>query len=93
MSMRYIIVYDITDDNLRTLTAETLKDYGLKRIQKSAFMGNLKKHLLNSLLADLRRMVTVDSVLVFPLCDADFRNMVSVGVEFIEEEKKDVEFF
>lgn len=91
--MRYIIVYDITDDNLRTLTAEMLKDYGLKRIQKSAFMGNLKKHILHSLLADLRRMVTVDSVLVFPLCDADFRNMVSVGVQFVEEEKKDVEFF
>jgi CRISPR-associated protein Cas2 len=92
-NMRYIIVYDITDDNLRTLTAETLKDYGLKRIQKSAFMGTLKKHILNSLLADLRRMVTVDSVLVFPLCDSDFRNMVSVGVKFVEEEKKDVEFF
>lgn len=91
--MRYIIVYDITDDNLRTLTAETLKDYGLKRIQKSAFMGNLKKHMLNSLLVELRRMVTVDSVLVFPLCDADFRNMVSVGVQFVEEEKKNVEFF
>lgn len=91
--MRYIVVYDITDDNLRTMTSETLKDYGMKRIQKSAFMGDMKKHTLNSLLADLRRMVTVDSVLVFPLCDSDFRNMVAVGREFIEEEKKDVEFF
>lgn len=91
--MRYIVVYDITDDNLRTLTSETLKDYGLKRIQKSAFMGNLKKHALNSLLTDLRRMITVDSVIVFPLCDSDFRNMVSIGREFVEEEKQDVQFF
>jgi len=92
--MRYIIVYDITDDNLRTLTSETLKDYGLKRIQKSAFMGSLQKHALNSLLTDLRRLIiTADSVIVFPLCDSDFRNMISIGQPFIEEEGKEVEFF
>lgn len=92
--MRYIIVYDITDDNLRTLTSETLKDYGLKRIQKSAFMGNLQKHALNSLLTDLRRLIiTADSVIVFPLCDSDFRNMISIGQPFVEEEGKEVEFF
>ncbi|MEO9295888.1 MAG: CRISPR-associated endonuclease Cas2 [Nitrososphaera sp.] len=91
--MQYIIVYDITDDNLRSLTAETLKDYGLKRIQKSAFMGALARHSLNSLLTDLRRMVTVDSVIVFPLCDADYRNLIAIGQPFVEAESKDVEFF
>lgn len=91
--MRYIIVYDITDDNLRIMTAETLKDYGLKRIQKSAFMGALHRHNLNSLLTDLRRTITTDSVIIFPLCDTDFRNMMAIGQPFVEQEEKDVEFF
>ena len=31
--MRYVVIYDVSDDNLRTLVSETLKDYGLQRIQ------------------------------------------------------------
>jgi CRISPR-associated protein Cas2 len=41
--MRYVVIYDITDDNLRALVAETLKDYGLQRIQYSAFIGSLRR--------------------------------------------------
>ncbi|MEM2759377.1 MAG: CRISPR-associated endonuclease Cas2 [Nitrososphaerales archaeon] len=91
--MRYIVVYDITDDGLRTLTAELLKDYGLKRIQKSAFIGDLKKHNLNSLLVELRKMIQSDNVKVFPLCNSCFRGIESIGVEFVEEEEKGVEFY
>jgi len=51
--MRYVVIYDITDDNLCALVAETLKDYGLQRIQYSAFLGNLRRDELNSLIVDL----------------------------------------
>ena len=46
--MRYVVIYDVSDDNLRTLVAETLKDYGLQRIQYSGFMGDLRRDELNS---------------------------------------------
>ena len=90
-----IVIYDIIDDNLRVLISETLKDYGLKRIQKSAFMGTLQKHFLNSLLTDLRKMVTVtaDKVIVFSLCNFDFRKITLIGQVLGEEEKKKVDFY
>jgi len=31
--MRYLIIHDITDDNLKALVAESLKGYDLQRIQ------------------------------------------------------------
>ena len=38
--MRYtLVIYDITDDNLRNRVSEVCKDFGLMRIQKSAFLG------------------------------------------------------
>jgi CRISPR-associated protein Cas2 len=54
--MRYVVIYDITDDNLRALVAETLKDYGLQRIQYSAFIGDLRRDKLNSLLVDFEKL-------------------------------------
>lgn len=91
--MRYVVVYDISDDNLRTLTSEILKDYGLKRIQKSAFMGNLKKYRLNSMIIDLKKMIESDRILVFPLCESDFGNLVSIGQEFVEPKDGQLEFY
>ena len=87
-----MIIYDISDNNLRLLISETLKDYGLKRIQKSAFMGILQKHSLNLLLTDLRRMITVDSIIVFCICDLDFRNIIPIGKMLVEETENEVEF-
>jgi CRISPR-associated endonuclease Cas2 len=92
--MLHVIVYDITDYNLRRLTAEILKDYGLKRIQKSVFAGMLKKYDVHSLVIDLSRIITVDSIIIFPLCESDFSNMTSIGQEVIKElENEVVEFY
>ena len=91
--MRYLVVYDITSNNLRSQTAELLKDYGLTRIQKSAFVGDLKKNELNSLIVELRKVVKDDDLKIFLLCDSCFKNMVSIGQEFKEEKKEKVAFF
>jgi CRISPR-associated protein Cas2 len=55
--MRYVVIYDVSDDNLRTLVAETLKDYGLQRILYSGFIGDLRRDQLNSLLVDLKNLI------------------------------------
>jgi len=36
-----LVVYDIASDKLRHRVAEACKDYGLQRIQWSAFLGDL----------------------------------------------------
>ncbi|HDO41716.1 MAG TPA: CRISPR-associated endonuclease Cas2 [Candidatus Bathyarchaeota archaeon] len=79
--MRYLIIYDITDDNLRLRVAETLKDYGLAHIQYSAFIGSLRRDKLNSLIVDLRRLIgeSVENVQIYPLCNACFRGRKVIG--------------
>lgn len=91
--MRYVVIYDITDDNLRALVAETLKDYGLQRIQYSGFMGSLRRDELNSLLVDLKNLIKdlVENVQLFPMCDSCFKGRHEVGKpkKYEFKEKKD----
>ncbi len=37
--MHVLVIYDITPDNIRFKVASICKDFGLVRIQKSAFLG------------------------------------------------------
>jgi len=39
--MHVLIIYDIKNDRLRTKISNTLKDWGLERIQYSVFIGDL----------------------------------------------------
>lgn len=79
--MRHIIIYDVTDDNLRNQVSELLKDYGLTRIQYSAFLGSLRHHELNSLLVDLRKLISdrTENVQIYPVCDGCFKGKREVG--------------
>jgi CRISPR-associated protein Cas2 len=78
---RYLVIYDVTDDSLRNRVAETLKDYGLSRIQYSAFIGELARHKLNSLTVDLKDLIgeEVENVQIYPLCDLCFKGRREIG--------------
>ena len=96
--MRYLVIYDITDDNLRALVAETLKDYGLQTIQYSAFIGNLRRDKLNSLTVDLKNLIKdlVENVQIFPMCDTCFKGRREIGKPKkyrLDEKKEKVAFF
>ncbi len=41
--MRYLLIYDISHDGARTKVADACLDYGLERIQYSAFQGELTR--------------------------------------------------
>ena len=41
--MRLLIIYDIPNDRARTRVADACLDYGLERIQYSAFVGPLSR--------------------------------------------------
>jgi len=81
INMRYLLIYDISDDNLRLRVAETLKDYGLHRIQYSAFIGDLKRNKLNSLITDLRKLIdsAVENIQIYPLCETCFKRRCLIG--------------
>ena len=96
--MRYVVIYDITDDNLRALVAETLKDYGLQRIQYSAFIGNLRRDKLNSLLVDLKNLIKeqIENVQLYPVCETCFKGRREVGKPKryeLDEKKAKVAYF
>ena len=52
-----MVVYDITEDDVRNKVAETLKAFGLARVQKSAYVGRLPPALVKELAERLRRVI------------------------------------
>lgn len=41
--MNCLLIYDITDNRIRTKVADVCMDYGMNRIQYSAFLGDLQR--------------------------------------------------
>jgi len=70
-----LVIYDIANDRVRGRMAEACKDYGLQRIQWSAFMGDLNHNRREELSQRLRSLLGEEDgcVQVFPLCDKDMR--------------------
>jgi CRISPR-associated protein Cas2 len=73
--MRCLVVYDISNDAARTKVADFCLDYGLSRIQYSAFVGDLSRSHQDELLQRIRRRLgrLTGHVALFPLCETDFR--------------------
>ncbi len=73
--MQTLVVYDISDDNIRNRLAEFLKDFGLERIQKSAFLGDLSSQERKDLLLILPKFIKdeEDRIDVFVICERDLK--------------------
>jgi CRISPR-associated protein Cas2 len=81
------VVYDISNDRVRGRVAKMCKEYGLYRVQKSAFLGDLNKNETDELLLRCKDIVDGedDSVYVFPMCDDDYRKVRIIGKAFDKE--------
>jgi CRISPR-associated protein Cas2 len=73
--MKLLLVYDIPDDRLRTRVAGMCRDYGLVRIQYSAFLGELSPNHQEELLFKLRRRVgrSPCNIQLFPIGERELR--------------------
>lgn len=80
--MNYFVVYDISDDRIRERISEFLKNYGLKRIQKSAFFGCISNESLTEISKFMSSTIATDSVLLIPLCLRDVKNIGAFGKPF-----------
>ncbi len=74
--MRYLLIYDISHDGIRTKVADACLDYGLERIQYSAFIGELSKIHQRELLLKIERRIGKQSasVQLFPLDEKCWAN-------------------
>lgn len=73
--MLCLLVYDIPHDGLRSKVADICLDYGLERIQYSAFLGDMNTNRQEEILLKIRRRAGRKPVNVqlFPICERDVR--------------------
>ena len=75
-----LLIYDIPDDGLRSKVADACLDYGLARIQYSAFLGQLSHNRQQEILQRLRRLIGEQParIQLIPICEKDLRLMKEV---------------
>lgn len=68
--MLVLVIYDISDNHTRNEIIKKLRHFGLHRIQKSAFIGNLKNNERNELENEFEEFISgfKDSIYVVPVC-------------------------
>jgi CRISPR-associated protein Cas2 len=78
------VVYDISDDRRRNRVAKRCLDFGLYRVQKSVFLGDLAANRVDEVELFSRELLDADtdSVYIFPMCRADYERVRIVGQGF-----------
>ena len=78
------VVYDITKDRTRTKIAKRCLDFGLYRIQKSVFLGEVDSSRVDEIVLFSKELMELetDSVYVFPMCRDDFDKVRILGQGF-----------
>lgn len=73
--MQCLIIYDIPHDGTRQKIADACLDYGLARIQYSAFVGDLSRSHQRALFGEMTRRLDkqAGNIQLFPLDDASWR--------------------
>jgi CRISPR-associated protein Cas2 len=69
-----LVVYDIPDDRKRTKIADALLDYGLDRVQFSAFLGALLPTHQQELMLKVKKILgkKPGNIQLFPVCADDW---------------------
>ncbi|MEM1996937.1 MAG: CRISPR-associated endonuclease Cas2 [Candidatus Bathyarchaeia archaeon] len=90
--MQTLVVYDISDDEIRLRVSEACKRFGLARIQRSTFLGYLSSMRRKELAAALRRILgdANGNIQIFVICRADLALREVIGKPFEEYAKEDL---
>jgi CRISPR-associated protein Cas2 len=72
-----VLIYDIENDRLRTRASDICLDYGLERIQFSAFFGKLNRNRRQELALKLQNELGGESarIRIIPVCEDDLKDM------------------
>lgn len=79
--MLYWLIYDIKSNNLRNKISSKCKNYGLVRVQKSSFIGNLTKNEAEMLVLEIKdlKLDKEDCIFLIPSCKSCFSCKMIVG--------------
>lgn len=77
-------IYDITETKIRNKIVKLVQEYGLYRVQKSVFLGNIEKNDLDEIILQSEELINkeTDSVYIFPMCKKDFKSVILQGQAF-----------
>ena len=72
-----VLIYDIENDRLRSLASDICLNYGLERIQFSAFFGKLNRNRRQELALHLQREMGGEAarIRIIPICEHDLKDM------------------
>lgn len=84
--MYTLVIYDIPDDGIRVRVSDLCKRFGLARIQKSAFLGDLSSSVRKELVTALRRALKEQdgNIQVFVICRTDLSLRTVIGKSYHE---------
>ena len=89
----YWAIYDISSNGKRSRVASKCKNYGMKRVQKSAFLGHLTKNKSEMLAIEIGDIVkeNTDAVFIIPACIQCYGSRQTIGT-FDENAAKQFEY-
>jgi CRISPR-associated protein Cas2 len=78
--MQVLLVYDISNDRVRSKVADFCLDYGLDRIQYSAFLGRLGRNHQEELMLRIEERLGdhAGKVQLYPLCERDWQARLEI---------------
>lgn len=81
--MNCIVIYDIVEDRIRNKIADVCLDFGLERIQYSAFFGELSHNQKETLFKKIKRLIGEEpgNIQIYPVCGKD----LALKLEYIVE--------
>ena len=88
--MQTLLIYDIPSDRARGKVADTCLDYGLERIQYSAFFGELSANRAEELIRKVARVLGKEEgkIQLFPICEKDLKLRRDLIHLRLEKERK-----
>jgi CRISPR-associated protein Cas2 len=80
--MYLLLIYDISHDGTRTKIASACEDYGLDRIQYSAFSGQLSRNHQEELMLQIRALLADKTgyVQLIPVASDDWARRLQIEV-------------
>jgi CRISPR-associated protein Cas2 len=79
-SMKCLLIYDIPNDGVRAKIADFCLDYGLDRVQYSAFVGELSTTHQEELMLKIEQRLgkAAGKIDLFPICREDWRGRIMI---------------
>lgn len=84
----YWILYDIVNSKVRNKMVKICMDYGLRRIQKSCFFGEISKTNIKRIESEISGLIQEgDRICLIPMSQKDIKNIKTWGIKIMELQK------